>query len=232
MTVALRIARLLRIEDLLLAALTGIGLPLLERWLRGPAPEASSSSDPSVLTGMVGLLAVGGVIACVLTRGPDEPPPLADHALTLQGWARFPLAAGVGIVAVDTFPGLGIDADPFAGLTFVAVFVGALVFPKLPVIPVTARRALVLPMVLVAAGAFDRIIGRDLGGMALDLFGGAQPEVAAFWPLLLGAVAMLYVMLVVAPRAIADPGSSGGAWATRFVLLLVVVVLSALLGIR
>jgi hypothetical protein len=232
MTIARRIARILRAEDLLLAALTGIGLPLLQRWLSGPSPEDSTSGDPSVLAGLLGLVAVAGVIACVLTRGPDEPPPLGDRTLTLQGWARFPLAAGVGIVAVDTLPGLGLDADPFAGLTFVAVFVGALLFPRLPVIPVTARRLLVLPMVLIAAGAFDRIIGRDLGGMALDLLGGAQLEVAAFWPLILGAVAMLYVMLVVAPRAIADPGSSGGAWATRFLLLLVVVVLAALLGIR
>lgn len=232
MRLLLRLAGLLRLEDLLLAALTAIGIPLLERWLRGTVAEASPSGDPTALTGIMGLLAVAGVIACVLTRGPDEPPPLADRALTLQGWARFPLAAGVGIVALETIPGLGLDADPFAGLTFVAVFAGALLHPKLPVIPITARRFLVLPMVVLAAGAFDRIIGRDLGGMALDLLGGAQPEVAAFWPLILGAVAMLYAMLVIAPRAIADPGASGAAWTVRFLFFLVVVLLAAILGIR
>jgi hypothetical protein len=226
-----RLAGLLRLEDLLLAALTAIGIPLLERWLGGAA-VGSSSGDPSVLSGLLGLLGVAGVIACVLTRGPDEPPPLEDRALTLQGWARFPLAAGVGIVALETIPGLGLDPDPFAGLTFLAVFAGALLFPKLPVLPVTARRLLVMPMVIVAAGAFDGIIGRDLGGMALALLGGAQPEVAAFWPLILGAVAMLYVMLVVAPRAIADPGSSGVAWAVRFLFFVLVVVLAAFLSIR
>lgn len=232
------LARLLRLEDVLLVLLTGVGLPLLERWLAGPASEGSASAlapsagDPSVVTGIIGLLAVAGVIACVLTRGPDEPPPLADSALTLQGWARFPLAAGVGIVALDTLPGLGIDGDPAAGLTFLAVIAGALLFPRLPVVPVTGRRLLVLPMVLVAAGAFDRIIGRDLGGLALDLLGGAQPELVAFWPLILGAVATLYVMLVVAPRAIADPGASGVAWAARFLLLLAVVALGAVLGLR
>jgi uncharacterized membrane protein YvlD (DUF360 family) len=230
MRVLLRLAGLLRIEDLLLALLTAVGVPLLERWLRGAA-TTDPGGDPSVLTGILGLLGVAGVIACVLTRGPDEPPPLEDRELTLQGWARFPLAAGVGIVALETIPGLGIDPEPFAGLTFLAVFVGALLFGKLPIVPVTARRLLVLPMVVLAAGAFDRIIGRDLGGMALDLLGGAQPEVAAFWPLIVGAVAMLYVMLVVAPRAIADPGSSGFAWTVRFGFLLLVVLLAAVLGI-
>ena len=232
MTLVLRIAGLLRLEDLLLALLTAIGIPLLERWLRGTVAEASPSGDPSALTGVVGLLAVAGVIACVLSRGPDEPPPLADRALTLQGWARFPLAAGVGIVALETIPGLGIDPEPLAGLTFLAVFAGALLHPRLPVIPVTARRLLVLPMVVLAAGAFDRIIGRDLGPMALDLLGGAQPEIAGFWPLILGAVAMLYTMLVVAPRAIADPGSSGVAWTVRFLFFLVIVLLAAFIGIR
>ena len=226
-----RIAGHLRLEDLLLVALMVVGLPLLERWLGGAVAQ-SPSGDPSVLTGLLGLIGVLGVIACVLTRGPDEPPPLEDRALTLQGWARFPLAAGVGMVALETIPGLGLDPEPLAGVTFLAVFAGALLFPKLPVLPVTTRRLLVMPMVLLAAGAFDQIIGRDLGGMALALLGGSQPEVAAFWPLILGAVAMLYVMLVVAPRAIADPGSSGLAWAVRFVFFVLVVVLAAFLGIR
>lgn len=227
----LRLAGLLRVEDLLLALLTVIGLPLLERWLRGTVAEATGTGDPTVFTGILGLLGVAGVIACVLTRGPNEPPPLEDRALTLQGWARFPLAAGVGIVALETVPGLGFDPEPLVGIAFLAVFAGALLHPRLPVVSVTARRVLVLPMVVLAAAAFDRIIGRDLGGMALDLLGGAQPEVAALWPLLLGAVAMLYTMLVVAPRAIADPGASGFAWTVRFLFLLGIVLLAAVLGI-
>ena len=231
MRTLLRLVGLLRLEDLLLALLTVVGLPLLERWLRGTVAETSSSGDPSALTGILGLLAVVGVVACVLSRGPDEPPPLRDRALTLQGWARFPLAAGVGIVALETIPGLGFDPEPLAGLTFLAVFAGTLLHPRLPVVPVTLRRVLVLPMVALAAAAFDRIIGRDLGPMALDLLGGAQPEVAAFWPLILGAVAALYTMLVVAPRAIADPGSSGIAWTVRFLFFLGIVLLAAFIGI-
>lgn len=61
--------------------------------------------------------------------------------------------------------------------------------------------------------------------------GGTQPDMAAFWPRL-GAVALLYAMLVVAPRSIADPGASGIAWAVRFGFLLAAVVIAAILGIR
>jgi hypothetical protein len=228
-----RLARLLRLEDVMVVVLTAIVIPLFDRAVGGGATVAATSSgDPSVLTGLVGLLAVVGVGACVLTRGPDEPSPLADGQMTLQGWARFPLAAGVGIVGTETLPGLGIDGGPFVGILFLLTMVGAVAHPRLPVVPVTVRRAMVLPMVIVAAGAFDQIIGRDMGGLFADLIGGAQPEVAAFWPLILGAVAALYTMLVIAPRSIADPGASGTAWTFRFVLLVGSVVLAAFLGIR
>ncbi len=135
-------------------------------------------------------------------------------------------------MALRTVPGLGIDGSSLGAAVFLATFAGALLFPKLPVVPVTSRRLMVAPMVLLAAGAFDAIIGRNLGGIAADLLGGAQQEVAAFWPLILAAVAMLYTMLVVAPRAIADPGSSNVAWTARFLFLVGSVLVAALLGIR
>ena len=115
---------------------------------------------------------------------------------------------------------------------FVLTIAGALLHPKLPVVAVTVRRGMMLPMAVLAAGAFDRIIGHDMGGMFASLIGGAQPEVAAFWPLILGAVVMLYVMLVVAPRSLADPGASGVDWTVRFLFLLACVVGAALVGIR
>jgi hypothetical protein len=87
-------------------------------------------------------------------------------------------------------------------------------------------------MVVLAAGAFDSIIGRDVGGMALDLLGGTQAQVAAFWQLLLGAVAALYTTLVISPRAIADPGASRVAWTVRFLFFLGIVLLAAFPGIR
>jgi hypothetical protein len=52
------------------------------------------------------------------------------------------------------------------------------------------------------------------------------------WPLVLGAVGTLYVMLVVAPRAIADPGAGGVAWVVRFAFLVGSIAAAAALGVR
>jgi hypothetical protein len=231
-----RLARLLRLEDVLLAVLAAIVLPAIDGWLAaagGGTVGGGATGDPTVLAGSVGLVAIGGVIACVLTRGPDERPVLADGQLTLQGWARFPLAAGVGIVALETIPGLGFDPEPLVGLTFLATFAGALLHPRLPVVPVPYRRAMVLPMSALAAGAFDRVIGSGLGDLVGELVGGtAPPELAAFWPLLLAAAGAMYVMLVVAPRSVADPGASGYTWAVRFAFLIASIAAASVLGIR
>ena len=172
MRTLVRLAGLLRFEDLLMALLAVILLPALDRW-PGGGSAAGSSSDPTVVAGLLGLVAVGGVVACVLTRGPDEPSPLADGRMTLQGWARFPLAAGVGIVATETIPGLGFDPQLLVGFAFVATFIGALAHPRLPVVPVAYRRAMVLPMAILAAAAFDRIVGNGLGEVIVDFVGGA-----------------------------------------------------------
>ena len=222
---------LLRLEDVVLFVVS-ILLPVLAaRGASGGGGSADGGGAADPLAGLVALVAILGVIACMLTRGPDEPPPLADREMTLQGWARFPLAAGVGIVAIETLPDIGLPDGPFAFLAFASMIVGAIAFPKLPVVPVNARRALVLPMTLVAAGAFSQIVGSTAGDMLAGFVNGtAPPEVTALWPLIVGAIAALYVMLVVAPRAIADPGASGVAWAVRFVLLLVSLGAGSLLG--
>jgi hypothetical protein len=216
-----RLAALLRIEDVLMGAFAFAGLPLLDRLRSSPASRPSGADTPDALTGWFALIGILGVLACLCTRGPDEPPPLSDGTLTLQGWARFPLAAGIGIVGIETLPGIGLDGDPFVGIAFLIVLVTVLIPSRLPVVPVAARRALVTPMAIVATGAFDQIMGSGLG----DLVGGyvrgqAPPELAAFAPIIIGAAAVMYVMLVVAPRAIADPGASWLAWTARFVLLL------------
>jgi hypothetical protein len=226
-----RLASILRLEDVLMALVAAVVIPAVDGSM-GNAGTATGSGDPSTLTGIVGLLAVLGVIACVLTRGPGESSPLADGQLTLQGWARFPLAAGVGIVAERTIPGLGLDPGALVGIAFLATFAGALLHPKLPVVPVVARRAMVLPMVIVAAGAFNQIIGGDIGQVLVDIAGGTAPAgEAAFWPLIVAAALTMYAMLVIAPRSIADPGASGPAWMARFLFLLASVSLASFLGI-
>jgi len=222
-----RLGALLRFEDVLLSLVAVVGLPIVDRLIGsgGDATGGTTPGEPSALAGAFGLVAILGVLACLCTRGPGESAAFAGSQLTFQGWARFPLMAGVGIVALETVPGLGIDPEPFVGLTFLVVIVTAVIGGVLPVVPVAVRRSLVTPMALVATGAFDQMIGGGLGGtMAAGLLGNGPPEVRAFLPLIVAAVAVLYVMLVAAPRAIADPGASGLAWTVRFLVLLVSLV--------
>jgi hypothetical protein len=227
-----RIARFLRLEDLLVALVAGVLLPAFERW-SGAGVVYTRAPDPAPIVGIVGLVAILGVVICALTRGPDEPSPLSDGQMTFQGWARFPLAAGVGMVGIETLPAIGLDEGPFVALAFGAVMIGALVHPKLPVVPVPYRRALVLPMGIVAAGAFDQIMGSGLS----DLLGGilkgtADALTIGMWPLVIGAVLAMYTMLVIAPRSIADPGASGLAWLVRFAFLLTTIALASVIGLR
>lgn len=227
---AITLLRHLRVEDLLLALVAVFGAPVFAALSGGSTGGDSTDSGPGVLGGIIGLVALAGVIACLCTRGPDEPAPLADGTMTLQGWSRFPLAAGIAITSTELLPGIGVASDPLVGLTFVVMVVTAIAHPRLPVVPVGARRAMVLPISLLAAGAFDRIIGGDLPDIVGGLVRGDQPELLAFAPLIVGAIATMYVMLVVAPRSIADPGASGLAWTLRFLFLLGAVAVGSLLG--
>jgi hypothetical protein len=47
----------------------------------------------------------------------------------------------------------------------------------------------------------------------------------AFLPLIVAAILMVYVMLVVAPRSVADPEARWWPWVVRFGLLLVAATL-------
>ncbi len=225
-----RIGRWLRAEDVLMAAVGAVGIPLVVRLAGSGGGPVVNPDAPTPLMGLAGLVAILGVLVCLCTRGAGEPAPFGDGELTLEGWARFPLLAGIGIVALETLPGIGLDGDPFIGITFLVVTISVLAYRWLPILPVVARRALVTPMAILAAGAFDQLMGSGLSDVVRGLLTGqAPPEVSAFLPIILGAVAVMYIALVVAPRAIADPGASWLAWAVRFVFLLGAVATGSLL---
>ena len=218
-----RLRSLIHWEDTLLALVALAVLPVLDHVLGG---RGGTRSGVGPITGVFVLVAIGGILACLFTRGPAEPPPLGEGSgLTFQGWARFPLAAGVTIVGIDTLPSIGLPGGA-GGVVFLAVVVSVFAHRWLPVIPVATRRLLVLPMGIVGAGAFNRIIGSNLP----DIMGKvtrttADDPMRAFLPLILGAVLMVYVMLVVAPRSIADPEARWWPWAVRFGLLLAAAAL-------
>lgn len=216
-TTLARLRSLIRWEDTLLALVAVVVFPILDAVL---VSRGSGAHVAGPIAGVFVLISIGGVIACLFTRGPEEQAPFGDKGLTFQGWARFPLAAGVSIVATDTLPSIGIPGD-IGMLVFLAVAISALVHRWLPVIPVAIRRLLVVPMGIVGAGAFDRIIGSNLPDiMGMVTRGPRDDPMRGFIPLILGAVLMVYVMLVVAPRSIADPEARWWPWAVRFGLLL------------
>lgn len=220
-----RLRSLIHWEDTLLALVALAVLPVLNHFLAGSGGTGSGVRAVGPITGLFVLVAIGGIIACLFTRGPEEPPPLGDRGLTLQGWARFPLAAGVSMVAIDTLPSIGLPSGA-GGLIFLAVIVSTFAHPWLPVIPVATRRLLVLPMGVVGAGAFNRIIGSNLPDiMGLVTRSPKNDPTRAFLPLILAAVLMVYVMLVVAPRSIADPQARWWPWIVRFGMLLAAAAL-------
>jgi hypothetical protein len=222
-TTLARLRSLIAWEDTFLALVALAVVPVLNA-AQGGTGSGGRSVGP--ITGLFVLVAIGGIIACLFTRGPDEPPPLGEgKGLTFQGWVRFPLAAGVSIVAIDTLPSIGLPSGA-GGLVFLAVVVSVFAHRWLPVIPVATRRLLVLPMGMVGAGAFDRIIGSNLSQiMGLVTQSPKNDPMRGFLPLILGAVLMVYVMLVVAPRSIADPEARGWPWIVRFGLLLAAAAL-------
>ena len=225
MTLA-RFRSLIAWEDTFLALVALAVVPVLNVAFAGAGGTGSGTRAVGPVTGVFVLVAIGGIIACLFTRGPGEPPPLGEgNGLTFQGWVRFPLAAGVSIVAIDTLPSIGLPSGA-GGLVFLAVVVSVFAHRWLPVIPVATRRLLVLPMGVVGAGAFDRIIGPTLPHiMGMVTRSPKDDPTRAFLPLILAAVLMVYVMLVVAPRSIADPEARGWPWIVRFGLLLAAAAL-------
>ncbi|HTK72855.1 MAG TPA: hypothetical protein VL331_10210 [Croceibacterium sp.] len=220
-----RLRSLIAWEDTFLALVALAVVPVLNAVFGGSAGTGSSARGVGPITGLFVLVAIGGVIACLFTRGPGEPPPLGDGGLTFQGWARFPLAAGVAIVAIDTLPSIGLPSGA-GGVVFLAVAVSAFAHRWLPVIPVATRRLFVLPMGMVGAGAFNRIIGSNLPHiMGLVTRSPKDDPTRAFLPLIVAAVLMVYVMLVVAPRSVADPEARWWPWIVRFGLLLAAAAL-------
>jgi hypothetical protein len=141
-------------------------------------------------------------------------------------------------VATDTLPSIGLGGSGAAGVVFLAVVVSAFAHRWLPVIPVSTRRLLVLPMGVVGAGAFNRMIGSDLPDiMGLVTRSPRDDPTQAFLPLIVAAILTVYVMLVVAPRSIADPEARWWPWIVRFGMLLAAAalgntVVGALVGAR
>ena len=215
-------------EDLVLGLWNLVALPI-----GAGIPGSWSGSEPSPLAGLLMVVAVVGAIAALATRPSGPRPRTTEARLWLFAGPLVGALALVGQTGAErlAFPGTGL----VLGIAFVGGMVAFVFSDRLPVIDRDIRRALVMPLVLVGAAIFQEFSAELLDGV--DLVGlltgtadaaATSPEMAALGLFILtmvvGGAAAFFLMLVVAPRELADPSDHLGVWVIRFVLFLVSAV--------
>jgi hypothetical protein len=218
------------VEDVVLVAWNLVAIPvgdlLADSW---------SSREPAPLLGLVEVAAVLLAIVAMATRPTGEhEPPTEFRVWILAG----PLIGALGLVGERGVAHLGLPGTDVLLAVALLVGIGAIVLNhRLPVVDPGPRRLLVLPLVLLAAAAFQDIGSGILEAIDPGAFlasaaaGAVTPQDVTIAALIAGAVvfgaAVFFAMLVVAPRELADPEPRPSVWLRRFVLFLV----SSLTGI-
>lgn len=115
--------------------------------------------------GVVGLLAVIGTFACLVTTSSDRP--AGDSPNILERSSIGPLIGGLLLVATSAFDGLALS-ETAAWLLFVpAVVLIVTIRFRWPKLPTQVRRTLVTPFTLVAGGLFGDLTGQIANGFRL-----------------------------------------------------------------
>ncbi len=220
-----RLRRSVRLEDMLLVAWLVLVEPLL-------FPATDARSGPSPLEGLIGLVGLFGLAICIGARSA----PGVISGLTTRGdvaWTIGPLVGAFALVVDKTIDDLGLgDVGPILAVALAGIAVLARF--RAPALDAVRRRALVTPFILASGGSFGDFLGglRDLFNLRglIDRFqqGGIEVGLALFLGgfLLLG-VLTFYVMLVFAPRQVAEREGTPGSWALRFLLFLVSLIVGA-----
>ncbi len=217
-----RLRRAVRLEDLLVAA----WLVLVEPLFIGP--DSTDASGPSLIEGLIGGAGLIGFAVCLGARAVPE----VRTALFSGGevaWLVGPLLGALAFVVDETTEDLGLSG---IGPILVLGLFGIAVLARLRLRPLSApeRRALVTPFVVVSGGSFGEFLAglrdffdlSDLGASGVEL--GLAAFVVAM--VLLGIV-VFYVMLVFAPRQVAEREGTPGQWIARFLLFLVSLIVGA-----
>lgn len=209
-----------RLEDLLLAVLLVFVEPLLSTGV------PVDLRTPSSLEGVLGVVGLAGLAICIGARSA----PGVTTGLVASGeiaWTIGPLIGAFALVLDTTIRNLGnTDAGPVLAL----ILVGLAVVARFGMPPLDAirRRALVTPFILMSAGAFGDFMSGlrdlfDLRGLMDSLrAGGFDIGLGLFAVVLaLAGVLIFYLMLIFAPRQVAEHEGSQGTWALRFLLFVV-----------
>jgi len=197
--------------------------PLAQRWLAGAVggDDVTRLAGENAGAGVLLLAAVFCALAAVVTRSPGEAPASLD-ALSPALYARFPLMAGLGMVAIEATEQLGWAGDDYFFWLIAAITVGsALLYPYLPAMRRFYRRLLMTPITLLGAGSFNALAAMIVGDTGADGFmANLRGPTGPLFILLLFVLLVQYLLFVFAPREVADGGGSVWQWLLRFLLYL------------
>ncbi len=224
----------LQLEDVALVAVMLLARPL-DHLLSTGGPGPSTPAD--LLAGLISIVAAAGAIAALATRVPGES--VLDASGEPARYAMIgPFIGGIGLIAGTGSQLLGFDTGGlFIGAAMVAAVLSMVFAARLPVVSPQVRRLMVAPFVLLAAGFFESLLSDMTGSLAGS--GGLAPwafspeglpVAATMVPILALASLVFYLMLIYAPRELADPGTRVRTWVVRFGLFFGSLLLGLLLG--
>jgi hypothetical protein len=211
----------LRVEDVLLF------LWLVLQPLVFPAPASGSATVPGFdpIGGLFDLVGLCGAAACIAARRRD-----ATQTGLIQGdevaYAVGPLFGAVAFTGQDCVERLGLAGRAEQLPIVLPIAVAILARLRLPPTTAIQRRALVTPFILATSGFFGQFLAGfsdifDVRNLLSALSGGGQLAESVFvFGLGLVAVLIFYVMLVFAPRQIAEREGTPGSWASRFLVFI------------
>ncbi len=217
--------RHLRIEDLFLFFALIVVEPLLF-----PPRQTSSGGGPDLFIGLLDLVGLLAFVACLAAR---SQPGVVSGLMAKNDvlYAVGPLFGAFAFTLDDTIENLGLDGNLALVPIVAGIAVAVVVRLRVPPLSAEQRRALVTPFILITS----RFFGAFLSGLTgiFDLrqlaASAANPDDLAgtLFLVVIGAVGILvfYVMLVFAPRQVADREGTAGTWAVRFMLFLVSLAL-------
>lgn len=217
-----RYSALLLGEDWLLAAWVSIATPILFRAQGGGGPFDAGAP----LLGTLRIIAVAGALICLAARRTPSDVAASGPSI-ITGGAVGPLVGAILLVSISGFTAIDLPSGAGTFLVIAALVGMIVVHFAVPPLAAPIRRVLVTPFVLVSGSLFWTFIAAVTGepGSATPAAAVANPGTAlAAGGFLIAFSGVFYVMLIFAPRQVADREGGLVTWLFRYVLFAAGVV--------